>query len=171
MGARLAVDVGSVRIGVAVSDPRRTLALPLQTVRRTTDGSDVRELVALAAEREVDDVVVGLPTGLSGREGPAAVAVRQFTQRLADALDPVPVLLVDERFTTTSAHQALHAAGRPGRRHRTVVDQTAAAILLQTVLDAETGTAPDVEDASAAGGRRLGERVPPTVRAVDRSEE
>lgn len=166
MGARLAVDVGSVRIGVAVSDPRRTVAVPLDTVARAKDGSDLRALVAIAAEREVDDVVVGLPVGLSGREGPAAASVREFTQRLADALAPVPVVLFDERHTTTSAHQALHAAGRPGRQHRTVVDQTAAAILLQTVLDAETGSA----DQAAPGGPALGEPVPPRGGQADRSD-
>ena len=166
MGARLAVDVGTVRIGVAVSDPRRTVAVPLDTVARATDSSDLRAIAAIAAEREVDDVVVGLPVGLSGREGPAAASVREFTQRLADHLAPLPVLLVDERLTTTSAHQALHAAGRPGRRHRTVVDRTAAAILLQTVLDAEAGSG----DASAPGDRALGEPVPPRDGQADRSD-
>ncbi|WP_380168498.1 Holliday junction resolvase RuvX [Jannaschia sp. R86511] len=167
MGARLAVDVGSVRIGVAVSDPRRAVAVPLDTVARAKDGSDLRALAAIALEREVDDVVVGLPVGLSGREGPAATAVRAFTQTLADALAPLPVLLVDERLTTTSAHQVLHAAGRPGRRHRTVVDRTAAAILLQTVLDAETGSGGAGSPGSTAA---LGEPVPPTGTA-DRSDE
>lgn len=166
VGARLGVDVGTVRIGVAVSDPRRTIAVGLETVARSSDGSDLRELAELAAEREVDDVVVGLPVGLSGREGPAAAQVREFASRLADALAPLPVLLVDERLTTTSAHQVLHAAGRPGRRHRTVVDRTAAAILLQTVLDAETGSG----DEGATGGRRLGEAVPPRGGHADRSE-
>ncbi|MFC3687362.1 Holliday junction resolvase RuvX [Aquipuribacter hungaricus] len=166
MGARLAVDVGTVRIGVAVSDPRRTVAVPLGTVARAKDGSDLREIAATAAEREVDDVVVGLPVGLSGREGPAAASVREFTQRLADHLAPLPVLLVDERLTTTSAHQALHAAGRPGRRHRTVVDRTAAAILLQTVLDAEVGGGVGDDP----GVRALGEPVPPRDGQADRSD-
>lgn len=165
MGARLGVDVGTVRIGVAVSDPGRLVATGLDTVPRAGDGSDLRGIAALAAEREVDDVVVGLPLSLSGREGPAAQAVREFAQRLADALDPLPVLLVDERLTTTSAHQVLHAAGRPGRRHRTVVDRTAAAILLQTVLDAAAGGA-----GGTSGGRQLGEIVPPRGGQADRSE-
>jgi len=84
VGARLAVDVGTVRIGIAVSDPRRTVAVPLDTVARAKGGADLRAIAAIAAEREVDDVVVGLPVGLSGREGPAAASVREFTQRLAD---------------------------------------------------------------------------------------
>lgn len=167
MGARLAVDVGSVRIGIAVSDPGRVIASPLDTVRRAEDGSDLAAIVALAAEREVDDVVVGLPISLSGREGPAAAGVREFTQRLADALAPVPVLLVDERHTTTGAHRMLHQAGRPGRQHRTVVDRTAAAILLQTVLDAERSRpGPRGEH----GGARLGEPVPPTGGQGERSD-
>ena len=166
MGARLAVDVGTVRIGVAVSDPRRTVAVPLDTVARAKDGSDLRAIAAIAAEREVDDVVVGLPISLSGAEGPAAASVRAFTQTLADALAPLPVVLVDERLTTTSAHQVLPAAGRPGRRHRTVVDWTAAAILLQAVLDAEAGS-------EQTGGRQatgLGETVPPSGGPADRSD-
>lgn len=166
MGARLAVDVGTVRIGVAVSDPRRTVAVPLDTVARASRGEDLRAIAAIAAEREVDDVVVGLPVGLSGREGPAAASVREFARRLADHLAPLPVVLVDERLTTTSAHQALHAAGRPGRRHRTVVDRTAAAILLQTVLDAEVGNG----ETDAPGDRALGEPVPPRDGPADRSD-
>ena len=166
MGARLAVDVGTVRIGIAVSDPRRTVAVPLDTVARAPGGADLQAIAAIAAEREVDDVVVGLPVGLSGREGPAAASVREFTQRLADHLAPLPVLLVDERLTTTSAHQALHAAGRPGRRHRTVVDRTAAAILLQTVLDSAVGD----RGSDARGGRALGEPVPPRGGQADRSD-
>jgi putative Holliday junction resolvase len=163
VGACLAVDPGSVRIGVAVSDPRRTVAVPLDTVSRAKDGSDLRAVAAIAAEREVEDVVVGLPVSLSGREGPAAAGAREFAQRLADALAPLPVRLVDERFTTTSAHAALHQAGRKGREHRTVVDRTAAAILLQHVLDAE-----DAAGQTPAAARR-GELVPPSGGPVDRS--
>lgn len=166
MGARLGVDVGSVRIGIAVSDPGRVIASPLDTVSRSEDGSDLAAIVAIAAEREVEDVVVGLPISLSGREGPAAVSVREFSRRLADALDPVPVLLVDERHTTTEAHRMLHRAGRSGRQHRTVVDRTAAAILLQSVLDADRGR-PGDDDARGAG---LGEPVPPTGGQDGRSE-
>ncbi|MFC5381794.1 Holliday junction resolvase RuvX [Aquipuribacter nitratireducens] len=164
MAACLAVDPGSVRIGVAVSDPRRTIALPLGTVQRAKDGSDLRAIAALVAEREAADVVVGLPVGLSGREGPAAEQARAFARRLADALAPVPVRLVDERFTTTSAHRALHEAGRKGRTHRTVVDRTAAAILLQHVLDAEAAAG----DPPAAD--RRAEPDPLTDGPVDRSE-
>jgi putative Holliday junction resolvase len=94
------------------------------------------------------------------------VSVREFAQRLADHLAPLPVVLVDERLTTTSAHQALHAAGRPGRRHRTVVDRTAAAILLQTVLDAGAGSA----GPGVPGDRALGEPVPPRDAQADRSD-
>jgi len=166
VGARLAVDVGTVRIGIAVSDPRRTVAVPLDTVARAKGGADLRAIAAIAAEREVDDVVVGLPVGMSGREGPAAASVREFTQRLADHLAPLPVLLVDERLTTTSAHQVLHIAGRPGRRHRTVIDKTAAAILLQTVLDSEAGDG----DRDAPGDRALGEPVPPRDGQADGSD-
>ena len=98
-----------------------------------------------------------------------AAAAKSFTLLAADVRVQVAkdgTLLVDERLTTTSAHQALHAAGRPGRRHRTVVDRTAAAILLQTVLDAEAGSGVT----SAPGDRALGEPVPPRDGQADRSE-
>jgi putative holliday junction resolvase len=134
-GHRLAVDVGSVRIGIASCDPAGVLATPLTTVKRGR--GDLAEIARLCAEREVIEVVVGLPTGLSGQAGPAAHQARAFAAELAALIEPVQVRLVDERFTTTLAHSALRDAGKDARQRRGTVDSTAAAFLLQSALDAE----------------------------------
>jgi putative holliday junction resolvase len=146
-GRRLGVDVGSVRVGVAVSDDAGALAVPVETVQRgaPNSGADLARLAELAEAHEAIEVVVGLPVSLSGNEGPAAVAVRQYAARLAGAVI-VPVRLVDERLTTVDAHRALRAGGVSQKRQRNVVDQAAAAMILQNALDAEraTGTPPGV---------------------------
>ena len=134
-GRRLGIDVGAVRVGVALSDPDGVLATPLVTVPRDADGgSDVRTLAGLVAEHEVVGVVVGLPRTLAGREGPAAEAARAFGAALAAALD-VPVEFSDERLTTVVATQQLRERGVKGRKQRAVVDQAAAVAILQGWLD------------------------------------
>jgi putative Holliday junction resolvase len=150
-GVRLGLDPGSVRIGVARCDPDGLLATPLDTVQRGP--GDLDRLVRLALEHDAVEVLVGLPTSLSGREGTAAEAARSFANALAGRLVPIPVRLVDERFTTVLAHNALRQGGKGGRARRQVVDQAAAALLLQGALDAER-----------AGGRPPGELVPPDHR-------
>jgi putative pre-16S rRNA nuclease len=135
---RLGIDVGSVRVGVARSDPRGVLATPLTTVRRGRE--DVANIVALAAEHGAVEVVVGLPASLSGSEGPAAAAARGFAAQLATQLAPTPVRMFDERFTTAVAHGALRQGGKDERARRQVVDKAAAAVLLQAALDAERGS-------------------------------
>jgi putative Holliday junction resolvase len=137
-GVRLAVDVGSVRVGVARSDPGGVLATPL-TVLASGSGTK-NELAKLAAEVDAIEVIVGLPTSLSGREGTAAAGARKFAADLASRLAPIPVRLVDERFTTTEAHDALRRGGKDSRARRQVVDAAAAAVLLQAALDAERTT-------------------------------
>jgi putative holliday junction resolvase len=142
-GVRLAVDVGSVRIGVARSDPGGFLATPL-TVLRSGPGALARqvraELTTLVSGEDAIEVIVGLPTSLSGREGPAAAGAREFAVDLAGRLAPVPVRLLDERFTTTEAHGALRRGGKDARARRQVVDAAAAAVLLQAALDTERAT-------------------------------
>jgi putative Holliday junction resolvase len=151
-GIRLGIDVGSARIGVAHCDPGGSLASPLTTVTRGQ--GDLARLAELAEQDGVIEVLVGLPTSLSGREGRAAAGARGFARRLAARLAPVPVRLLDERFTTVTAHDALRAAGRDSRARRSVVDQAAAAVLLQAGLDAERSTGqPPGELVPAAGGR------------------
>lgn len=137
-GRRLGIDVGSVRVGVALCDPDGVLATPLATVARDADGgSDLRTIAGLVAEHEAVEVVVGLPRTLAGRDGPAAQAAREFAAALGEVLGGnVPVVLADERLTTVVATRQLRASGRPGRRQRAVVDQAAAVAILQGWLDA-----------------------------------
>jgi putative holliday junction resolvase len=132
------VDPGQARIGVASCDPAGLLASPLATVKRGR--GDLEELARLTAERQAIEVIVGLPTGLSGREGNSAASSRSFATALAGRIAPVPVRLVDERFTTVLAHDALRRGGRDSKARRPVVDQAAAALLLQGALDSERST-------------------------------
>lgn len=135
-GRRLGIDVGTVRVGVALSDPDGLLAMPLATVARDADGSaDVDAVAALVAEHEVVGIVVGLPRTLAGREGLAAEAARRFVAALERGVT-VPVVLSDERLTTVVATRQLRESGRTGRRQRAVVDQAAAVGILQGWLDA-----------------------------------
>ncbi|MGB0102133.1 MAG: Holliday junction resolvase RuvX [Nocardioides sp.] len=145
-GIRLGIDPGDARIGVARSDPTGFLATPVETVRRGK--GDLARIAAILAEEGADstliEVVVGLPRSLSGREGPAAVKVREFAAALARRVAPVPVRLVDERMTTVSAEAMLRDQGRKGGKRRAVVDQAAAVLILQHALDTErtTGSPP-----------------------------
>ncbi len=141
-GVRLGVDAGSVRIGVARSDPGGVLASPLETVR--SGKGDADRIVHLVAENDALEVIVGLPTTLAGREGPAASAARKLAGRIAERLDPASVRMFDERLTTVSAESAFRERGIRGQARRKVVDQAAAAVLLQAALDAErlTGRPP-----------------------------
>lgn len=149
-GVRLGVDVGSVRIGVARSDPGGMLASPLGTVKRGV--GDLAELTRLAAENEAMEIVVGLAVGLGGAEGRAAAEGRGFASALADQLAPVPVRLVDERFTTVLAHAALQQSGLDSKARRQTVDKAAAALLLQGALDAERSTGEPAGQLVSAGG-------------------
>jgi len=154
-GVRIAIDVGSARIGVARCDPAAVLASPLGTVAR--GAGDLARLALLAAEHGAVEIIVGLPTGLSGQHGKAAAAAREFAVALAGRVSPTPVRLVDERFTTVLAHDALRRGGRDSRQRRSVVDQAAAALLLQHALDFERETGrPAGEPVSAAGSRAAG---------------
>jgi putative holliday junction resolvase len=142
-GRVLAVDVGTRRIGVAVSDPTGTVASPLATVPRRTPAEDAKALAALAAEQDATTVVIGLPLTLAGREGPAAKAVRAWLDGLAGLLPELDLQLADERLSTVAAERALVGGGVRRRARREVVDQVAASVFLQTWLDArrEEGTA------------------------------
>jgi putative holliday junction resolvase len=134
-GRRLGIDVGSVRVGVALCDPDGVLATPLVTVPRDLDGGgDLRTIAGLVVEHEIVQVVVGLPRTLANREGPAAEAARAFGDALAGVL-AVPVVYSDERLTTVVATQQLRARGVKGRKQRSVVDQAAAVAILQGWLD------------------------------------
>ena len=149
-GVRLAVDLGSARVGVARCDPDGLLASPLATVARGP--GDLDALAALATEHGATEVIVGLPTGLSGRPGAAAAEARAFAESLATRLAPVPVRLVDERFTTVLAHDALRQGGRGSRQRRGQVDKAAAALILQGALDAERSTGQPAGELVASAG-------------------
>ncbi|QIG43501.1 Holliday junction resolvase RuvX [Nocardioides anomalus] len=140
-GVRIGLDPGDARIGVARSDPSGLLATPVETVKRGR--GDLDRLVELLREEQDGDpervleVVVGLPRSLAGGEGPAAAKVRAWAAQLARRVAPVPVRLADERLTTVSAEAMLRDRGRSGAKRRAVVDQAAAVVILQHVLDTE----------------------------------
>lgn len=129
----LALDFGTRRVGVAVSDPLGITAQPHSVL----DGSEpglMAAIARLAAAVGAGRVVVGLPVSLDGSEGPAASRVRAFAREVEQATG-LPVELLDERFTTVSAERVLVEAGLSGRRRRRVRDRVAAAVLLQAYLD------------------------------------
>ena len=149
-GVRLGIDVGTVRIGLAASDPHGMLATPIRTVPRggvetggVETGEDVRQILDESAVRSAVEIIVGLPLALSGKDSASTQDARDFAARLAEASN-IPVRMVDERLSTVSATRALRASGRNSKRSRSVIDQVAAVIILQHALDAERsrGTPP-----------------------------
>ena len=135
-GRVLALDVGSRRLGVAVSDPTGTVATPLATVPRRDPVEDASTIGRLAAEHGAAVVVAGLPVSLSGREGPAARSVRAYVDQLREQLPELVFELADERLSTVAAERALVEGGVRRRARREVVDQVAASVFLQAWLDA-----------------------------------
>jgi len=136
----LGVDLGSVRVGVALSDPTGTLASPLTVLARSAEV--LGRLAALAEEHAVGAIVVGLPRSLDGRERRAAQAARAEAGLLAERV-AVPVHLQDERLSTVAAHAGLTAAGKTSRQRRGSVDASAAAVLLQSWLESPAGRRPE----------------------------
>lgn len=130
----MAIDVGSVRVGVACSDPDGILATPVSTLPR--DARTLEAIGELVTEHGAVVVYVGQPLSLDGTHGPASVAAEEFAAHLAAEL-PVPVHLVDERLSTVTAQQSLRAAGRSTRESRAYVDQAAAVIILESALARE----------------------------------
>jgi putative holliday junction resolvase len=149
-GRRLGIDVGSVRIGVAASDPDGILATPVETVRRDRTGKHLRRLAELATELEAVEVIVGLPRTLADRTGPSAQDAIELAGALARRVAPTPVRLADERLTTVSAQRSLRAAGVRAKDQRAVIDQAAAVAILQSWLDQRratlSGSAGDIAD-------------------------
>jgi len=135
-GARLGIDVGRARIGVARCDAGGLLAVPVETVPRDADGdADVRRILELAGEYGAIELVVGNPLSLSGAPTASTDDAVAFAGRLAAS--GTAVRLVDERLSTVSAQQALRASGKSSRSQRPVVDQVAAVIILQHAIDTE----------------------------------
>ncbi len=139
LGRLLGVDLGSRRVGVAACDSGRRLASGITVIPRV--GDRVREhgqLAGLVEEYDAVGLIVGLPLSLSGQVGPAAAGVLSEVAELRQRLG-LPVATHDERFSTVTAHGALAASGRRGRKHRATVDQVAAAIILQSWIDGPGG--------------------------------
>ena len=135
----MALDLGERRIGVAISDPTRTLARSLCVLERRSKQEDFTAIAELVREHGVDLVVVGHPRSLDGTIGPQARRVQRYADALAEVL-PVPLILWDERLSTSTAEQLMIEAGRPARKRRKRIDAVAAAVILQDYLDAQ---APD----------------------------
>jgi putative Holliday junction resolvase len=134
-GRRLGIDAGTVRIGVAVSDPDGILATPVETVRRDRTDKHMRRLAQLVSELEAVEVVVGLPRTLADRSGSSARDAVELAEQLARRVAPTPVRLSDERLTTVSAQRSLREAGVRAKGQRSMIDQVAAVGILQNWLD------------------------------------
>jgi putative Holliday junction resolvase len=132
-GRILGLDLGEVRIGVAISDPDQRLAVPLGTVH-TGAPADLKAIAALVSENDVTAVVVGYPLLLSGEAGARAHLAEGFAEALRAVLG-IPVVLQDERLSTVEADRALTAAGADGRERRRMIDRSAATVILQAFLD------------------------------------
>ncbi|MDT5097109.1 MAG: putative pre6S rRNA nuclease [Mycobacterium sp.] len=131
----MGIDVGSVRIGVAVSDPDCILATPVETVRRDRTDRHMRRLTQLVNELDAVEVVVGLPRTLADRTGPSAEDAISLAEDLARRVSPTPVRMADERLTTVSAQRSLREAGVRARGQKAMIDQAAAVGILQSWLD------------------------------------
>ena len=133
-GALMGLDLGSKTIGVAVSDPDRRLATPVETIQRKRFSLDAGRLFELAAERRAVGFVLGLPVNMDGTEGPRAQSTRAFARNLAK-LTELPIALWDERLSTAAVERALIEADVSRDRRKAVIDQHAAAYILQGALD------------------------------------
>jgi len=133
-GALIGLDLGTNTIGVAASDPDRRLASGVETVARKTFTADAQRLLALAAERSAVGFVLGLPVNMDGSEGPRAQATRAFARNLAK-LTALPIALWDERLSTAAVERQLIAADVSRKKRAAVIDQHAAAYILQGALD------------------------------------
>ena len=134
-GRVLGLDLGDARIGVAISDDARRMAVPLGTVR-TGAPADVKAIADLVAEHDVTQIVIGHPLLLSGEAGERAHHAERFAEALTGFLD-VPVVLQDERLSTVEAERALRETGASGRERRTTIDRSAATVILQAWLDTD----------------------------------
>ncbi len=146
-GRRVGVDVGSVRIGVAVSDPDGILATPVETVRRDKTDRHLRRLTQLIGELEAVEVVVGLPRTLADRTGPSAQDAIELAEDLGRRVAPTPVRMADERLTTVTAQRSLREAGVRARGQKAMIDQAAAVGILQSWLDQRRATLNEVGNA------------------------
>ena len=131
----LGLDLGEKTIGLALSDPGLSVASPVSTIRRTKFTADAKELLHIAGERQVGGLVIGLPLNMDGSEGPRCQSVRQFAANLTKLQD-LPILFWDERLSTVAVEREMVAADLSRAKRAKVIDQAAAAFILQGVLDA-----------------------------------
>ncbi len=139
-GRRLGIDVGTVRIGLALSDPDGILASPLRTVHARDDGGDVRQVAREVEENFVVEIVIGLPVALRGNSTASTAKAKAFASALYDELaqrghQSIPIRMVDERMSTVAATAAMHASGVNVKKGRKRIDQAAAVHILQGWLD------------------------------------
>jgi putative holliday junction resolvase len=133
-GVLIGLDLGSKTIGVAASDPDRRVAAPVETISRKRFALDAQRILELAAERRTTGLVLGLPINMDGSEGPRARSTRAFARNLA-RLTELPIALWDERLSTAAVERALIAADASRAARKRVIDQHAAAYILQGALD------------------------------------
>lgn len=133
-GSLIGLDLGTKTIGVASSDPDRRLAAGVTTIARTNFTADARALLALAAERRATGLILGLPINMDGSEGPRAQSTRAFARNLSKLTD-LPIALWDERLSTAAVERDLIAADVSRKKRAAVIDQHAAAFILQGALD------------------------------------
>src|SRR6201988_2545281 len=133
-GALIGLDLGSKTIGVAASDPGRRIAAPVETISRQRFSLDARRILDLAVERRATGFVLGLPINMDGSEGPRAQATRAFARNMA-RLTELPIALWDERLSTAAVERALIEDDVSRSKRKAVIDQHAAAYILQGALD------------------------------------
>ncbi|RKO20106.1 Holliday junction resolvase RuvX [Pseudarthrobacter phenanthrenivorans] len=186
-GIKLGVDVGTVRVGVAICDRDSVLATPYKTLdRNARKNSDIRIIANLVDELGAVQVIVGLPRTMKGEERSSAEMAREYAALLAGELAgrglAVPVNLVDERLSSVTAHRHLHEAGMSSRNHRKVVDQVAAAGILQHAIDMQkargadvgsrvTATTPSVEPGGSAQDKSVRATPGDTARSSDNGRQ
>lgn len=134
VGAIAGLDYGEKTVGVAVSDRMRSVASPLETVRRTKFSADAARLLEIAAARDIAGFVIGLPLNMDGSEGPRCQSTRAFARNL-ERLTPLPVAFWDERLSTVAAERALLEADASRKRRSAVIDHVAAGVILQGAMD------------------------------------
>lgn len=146
-GRVMALDLGEKRIGIAISDPTRTIASPFMVLNRKSRADDFARYLAIIEEQAVTLIVVGLPITLGGEEGQRAAWVRDYADDFGRHID-IPIVFQDESLTTVAATEALHAQGRRGRKLKGRVDAVAATLILQSYLDAQSYPDDDEGEAS-----------------------
>ena len=135
----IALDIGEKRIGVALSDPTGTIATPLTTIERDSQSDDIGEILRLASEHDAEEMVVGMPLSMSGRRGPQAGRTAAYIRELSARTD-MPIKQVDERLSSVQAERLLRESGITPSKNKGRIDSAAAAVILQSYLDARPRT-------------------------------